>query len=194
MSMSEHSKQQYLESLKDLADHYISILEEIFGPRDPRFIFDKIEMIDDGPQTFFPDKYNIEGCRVNIEISRKPWELCSLSQGPWQVAHECVHLPDPGKFGTANILEEGLATWFQDNPEFHNEDVKRYIKNNGDKKLNYLEARELVRKYCPDILGAVKTLRSRKIRIRDIRVNNLASLLPLANEKDLERLCTLFEH
>ena len=194
---NEHPRDRYLKSLKYQADHYISILEEIFGPRDPGFIFDKIGMADDGPQTFFPGRFYLGGgCRVNIQISRVLWEI-RPQQGIWQVAHECVHLLDPGEFGTANILEEGLATWFQDKPEFHDNCVQQFsedIEKNGNRKQNYLDARDLVRKYCPDILTAVKTLRSRKIRIRDIRATELAPLLPHADKKELELLCTKFKN
>jgi hypothetical protein len=31
----------------------------------------------------------------------------------WQLAHECVHLIDPHFPAPTNVLEEGLATWFQ---------------------------------------------------------------------------------
>ena len=55
-----------------------------------------------------------------------------------------VHLLDPGEKGTANVLEEGLATWFQDEPAYHDEEVRRYIANNEKHPPAYLEAEELV--------------------------------------------------
>ena len=129
---------------------------------------------------------------MDILITKYPWEHRSPDQGPWQIAHECVHLLDPSEKGTANVLEEGLATWFQNEPTYHDERVRRYIAKNDKHLPAYLEAQELVRHSLPDILQAVKTLRASGDRIGDIKADMLAPLLPNAETGTAERLCALF--
>ena len=145
------------------------------------------------PQTYFPEGFHLNGaCIVNIQISEWPWDYCSKDQGAWQVAHECVHLLDPMLKGT-NVLEEGLATWFQNEPEHHIAIVRRYI-NRLDSKWaeNYLEAENLVRKCMPQIIPAVKEIRSEGVKIRDISPERLALLLPNVSSEKIEQLCTRF--
>ena len=103
---------------------YLTVLEEMFGPRDKRFVFGTVGLTTDEkdrPQTYFPNGFHFLGkCTVDVHITSCPWKNLHQDQGGWQVAHESVHLLDPGPEG-ANFLEEGLATWFQDESEFHNE-------------------------------------------------------------------------
>ena len=50
----------------------------------------------------------------------RPRRLAGCSRKPFI-------LLDPGVGGSATFLEEGLATWFQDEPKFHTEEVRAYI-------------------------------------------------------------------
>ena len=106
-----------------------NILECLFGPRDPRFVFGAIrESKDNVPRTHFLSNYHTNGdCVVYIHIGKPAWEIFSPDQSEWQLAHECVHLIDPGEYGSANVLEEGLATWFQCEPQYHDKLVKDYM-------------------------------------------------------------------
>ena len=184
----------YVSDLKAHVTRYLAILESIFGPRDPRFVFNTIRMSDESPSTHFPGGFHFRGdCRVDIFITRWPWEHCSPDQGPWQIAHECVHLLDPGKFGSTNVLEEGLATWFQNEPSYQDELVRCYIAKNEKPLPAYADAEKLVRSSLPGILNAVKALRAVGVRIRDIKADMLASLLPSTETETLERLCTRFQ-
>ena len=123
--------ERYVRNLEAYVTRYVSILESIFGQRDPRFVFGTIGMSDGRPRTHFPGGFHLDGgCHVDILITKYPWKHRSPDQGPWQIAHECVHLLDPCEKGTANTLEEGLATWFQDEPAYHEERVRRYIVKN----------------------------------------------------------------
>lgn len=184
---------QYVRDLEAHVASYVSILESIFGPRDARFVFGTIRKSDGRPCPGFPAGFHFNGeCRVDILITTWPWENHSPDQGPWQIAHECVHLLDPSEKGTANVLEEGLATWFQNEPCYHDERVQSYIANNDEPLPAYLEAQGLVRQNLPDILHAVKRLRASGVRIGDIKVDMLAPLLPNTETKTVERLCALF--
>ena len=186
--------ERYVRNLEAHVTSYVSILESIFGQRDPRFVFGTIGMSDGRPRTHFPGRFHLDGgCHVDILITKYPWEHRSPDQGPWQIAHECVHLLDPREIGTANTLEEGLATWFQDAPAYHDERVRRYIVKNNKHPPAYLDAQELVRRSLPDILQAVKTLRASGVRIGDMKADMLAPLLPNAQPGTAERLCALFQ-
>ena len=188
------NKIEYICYLKAHVARYLSILETIFGPRDPRFVFHTIKHSEDGPYTNFPQNYYLNGgCLVEIFISSRPWERRSLGQGPWQIAHECVHLLDPGLLNSSNILEEGLATWFQNEPKFHDEQVKSFI-SMCNISPNYLEAQDLVRSNLPNILYAVKLIRASGVRIRDIKADRLETLLSGVAPGTIERLCAPFEN
>ena len=147
---------------------------------------------DDTPRTFFPARYHTEGgCIVDIHISDFPWEHCSPDQGKWQVAHECVHLLDPGIGGTANFLEEGLATWFQNEPRFHDDAVRQYIARNT-RTLLYDAAKDLVLRCMPQLTTAVKEIRESSKRIREISPDVLAARLPHVDRETVNSLCVAF--
>ncbi len=188
------ANEQYISHLEKQARKYIKILEEMFGPCDDKFIFRTIGQSTDGdPMTYFPNRFRLEGnCVVDIHISKYTWENCCYDQGTWQVAHECVHLLDPGKGGTANKLEEGLATWFQNEPRFHDDLVKNYIRREPTKSENYKQARKLVQACMPDLINAVNEIRSEGIRISKITNDKLAFHLPKIDRQIINQLCTNF--
>ena len=194
MRGSSDDLRQYLIFLRDQVARYLSILDTMFGARDPRFVFRTIGLSSDGrPRTHFPECFHLQGgCSVDILITSHPWEHFSHDQGPWQVAHECVHLMDPGREGTTNTLEEGLATWFQNEPTYHSESVRRYIANDPTRLSKYVEAEKLVRSDLRHILTAVKRLRLSGVRIREINAEMLAPLLPNLETRTVERLCAAF--
>ena len=196
----------YLNILEHKVRFYMGILEDMFGPRDPRFLFGSIKKSDDdSPQLNYPNKFHLSGgCLVDIWIGEWPYENQCQDQGSWQVAHECVHLLDPVKYGTANVLEEGLATWFQDEKEFHDDVVRAYIEcaeqRNDAHAPNYLHARNLVRRCMTQHQFApiVKELRSLGVRISEISVAHLEpykkSHLSTVDAASLTLLCEKFQY
>ena len=190
--MNSISRQKYVESLESEVQRYKGILEYLFGPCDPRFVFGTIRKSEDGmPRTFYPAGYHTEGgCIVDIHISDFSWEHCSPHQGKWQVAHECVHLLDLGIDGTTN-LEEGLATWFQDESRFHDDTVRQYIARNTRTLLFYDAAKDLVLRCMPQLTTAVKEIRESGKRIREISPDVLATRLPHVDRKMVESLCNV---
>ena len=188
---------EYVDSLEQLVHQHIEKLESMFGERDKRFVFGHIVKAPadhDIPHTQFPKGFHLNcGCVVDICISRWPYEHSSPDQGPWQVAHECVHLLDPTKEGGSNFLEEGLATWYQNEAEFHDDLVKAYIETNTKHHPTYEEAERLVRECIPGgLIPSVKEIRAHGIRIGEIRPVILSQHLPNADEIALERLCESF--
>ena len=185
---------EYVTRLEQQAHTYINHLETLFGPRDPRFLFRSVRKSTDPPDTpyiNFPYGFHLDGnCVVDICISEWPWDHCSPDQSPWQLAHECVHLLDPAPRGGSNFLEEGLATWFQDEPAYHEEAVQRYIARNAAHPEPYAEARELVLLCMPQLQHAVRTIRFSGIALRDIVADRLAEHLTMVDRATLERLCT----
>ena len=49
----------------------------------------------DNPRTHFPH-YHTNVFVVTIHVGKCPWEHGCFDQGTGQLAHECVHLLDPG--------------------------------------------------------------------------------------------------
>ena len=174
--------------------YYLDILESKFGPRNPKFKFVTVQKSqNDIPHISFPGGYNEDGCVVDIRIGAEPWESCKYGHGTWQVAHECVHLLDPVVGGTTN-LEEGLASWFQNDPRFHSDSVKQYIVQNKKKDARYEVARNLVLCCMPQLIPAVKEIRSSGTRIRDITTDALAEKLHDVDSNIIEKLCSSFPY
>ena len=183
---------QFITNLEKLVPCHIRRLEGLFGRRDNRFVFAGVVVApknDDTPRLYYPKNYSAG--LVNIQISRYPYERCLYSQAAWQVAHECVHLIDPAE-GNTTILEEGLATWYQNEESFHEPIVRRYIKSNNQHRENYAEAERLVCDTVPQLLQAVKAIRQRQIRIGEINTDILAPYLPNVACDTVERLCQKF--
>ncbi len=190
--MNNH--QNYIRHLEQQVHRYMGILQQMFGPRDSRFVFGSIResVFDDVPQTHFPHNFHFNGdCVVDIQISRWPWQVCSYSQGAWQVAHECVHMLDPGVQGT-NVLEEGLATWFQNEPRFHDNSVRTYIMRSPTRFPAYISARRLVQHCMPHLVDAIKNIRGSGVRIRDITSDSLAHQFPDMDRNIVDQLCSRF--
>ncbi len=185
---------QYVEFLEGNAHRYRTILQDILGPFDRRFVFGSIKKsidVEDVPHTNFPGGFHLNGgCVVDVHISSWPWENCSPDQGTWQVAHESVHLLDPGVGGSATFLEEGLATWFQDESKFHTELVRAYIERGVTHSQHYKVAKELVDSCMPTLVPVVKDIRSLGVRIREITAEILSPRLPTVDRETIEHLCT----
>ena len=190
-------KSDFLSSLEERRNNYIEVLEALFGPCDPRFVPGRIKRtthVTGQPQTDYPFKYQVKGdCVVDIHISPEAYDNQYLNQATWQVAHECVHMLDPCRKGEANILEEGLAVWFQDEESYHPDFVQKFIRRNPCHHTNYAEAKELVSGCMPELVGAVFEIRSRGLRLQNFEPRLLSPLLASVRDSVLIRLCEPFE-
>ena len=191
---------EYARVLLHQAHTCIHHLETMFGQRRPGFLFRSIRQSgDEYPRIHFPFVNPVDGNRVvDIHIGKTPWERRDAGRSGWQVAHECVHLLDPGLFGTSNVLEEGLATWFQDNPTHHlpiiREYIVRHIGSNMEHPRNYADAKEFVRRCMPELIGAVSASRASGTRISDITTDELAQHLLGKDTNTIKRLCAGFQY
>lgn len=192
----ESQQQMFLKDVTGLVWYYLPKIEALFGDRRSKFTFGKItrSTASNGvPQTDFPCGYDEEtGSVVDIQLGHSPYDNQSLNQSAWQIAHECVHLLDPCCKGQANVLEEGLATWFQDEEKYHPGFVKTYIRGNCAHPYNYSEAKALVVRCMPNLPGAVREIRSRRVRLKDFEPSMLKPLLPHVDHFVVDRLCAPF--
>jgi len=81
--------------------------EEKFGPRDTAWTLLGIDFTPDGPQTWTPG--NCGHIIVQLDMNA----LTDRHDAYRQLAHECIHLISPTGKADANVLEEGLAEYFE---------------------------------------------------------------------------------
>ena len=92
---------------------FLEELERILGPRDEGFALGDIVRHPLG--TNAPEIY----CRPDrrtVDVRIGTYAMSGAYDGhlaKWQLAHECVHLIDPNFCPPTNVMEEGMATWFQ---------------------------------------------------------------------------------
>lgn len=86
--------------------HLLRIAEDLLGPRDPS-------------KALWQPQFEGAGPNVRFSLDRRSVfaELSTNGESYWptalyELAHETVHLLDPGLLGTANYLEEGIAVAF----------------------------------------------------------------------------------
>ena len=97
---------KYLEKIRD---EYLEELEKMFGERDANFTLNKIYFAEGDPCICYPGGY--ESKIVDIKLGNDAVGKSDILY--WQMAHECFHLLDPHGTPQTNVLEEGIATWFQ---------------------------------------------------------------------------------
>ena len=183
-------------TLPEYASQYLADIELRFGPRDRSFALVGID-IDrtpgNVPRIWFPDSGIASGDRQrrsrHIVIRLGPNALTDPARARWQLAHECFHLLDPWNPKVdgrpTNMLEEGLAAWYQNSRvperEYHAEP--------------YTEAEELVRPLMEELPSAVKRIRQElALRIGEITPDILRDHCPGSSEEILRRLCQPFSN
>ena len=192
----------YVEFLEEQVHYYMYILEELFGPRDGRFTFVGVGRNSDErnfPQTYFPNGYRDTGCEVEIRIDPQWYDMQHRGMAGYQIAHECVHLLDPSMFGSAPMLEEGLAQWFQDEPEYHGHHAGIQARSASNGRQNnpnvpYMMARNLVRRCMPQLGPAIKEVRCSGTRLRNIKAEDLLPYLPDIDSRIIDGLCAPFPY
>jgi len=120
------AKDGYTWTIASLIGRAMQEAEAAYGARDAGYFFAGYEFVDGVPQLWFPGNANVVVMQLSIEAQE------NLSRAAFQLSHEVIHLLNPVRAGLANVLEEGLATYFQGifAPEFGNRwisDVPSYI-------------------------------------------------------------------
>ena len=181
-------------TLTEWASQFLADIERLFGPRDRSFTLVGID-IDrtpgNSPRVWFPDSGIAPGDVVkrskHIIIRLGPNALNDPVCARWQLAHECVHLLDPWHpgldGGPTNMLEEGLATWYQNNS------VREAVCHEGA----YATAEKLVEALMPELPKAVKRIREeRNIRIGGMNSDILRDYCPGMDRDISRKLCEPF--
>ena len=146
---------------------YLNCAEDIFGPmRSGWKPSDKVGIRECNPNVFL-----LKGTKeVAIQLTRnalEDWQNGCHWRARGQLAHECIHLLDPNFPPPTNVLEEGLATWFETKiePKFRSD------------KQSYIHALALISDLMKDgyLQEEIKNLRAVGTRIRDIVWEDLVS-------------------
>ena len=179
-----------------LTGKFISDIERVLGPRNPEFTFGGVEIDktpDATPRLWFPNSGipidDLENRSRHIVIRLTPKALEAREYARWQLAHECVHLLDPWNKKVdgmpTNLLEEGLATWYQN--------FKANCELSSDVR-SYEEAESLVKPHIEELQNAVKKIRLEVgLRIGEISTETLAKYCPGVDDNVVERLCDRFD-
>ena len=173
---------------------FLADLEHLFGPRDRSFTLLGIDICNTPgypPRLWFPSSGDApdapNGRFRYIVIHLGPAAFSSLARARWQLAHECFHLLDPWNPEVdrrpTNMLEEGLATWYQNNS------VPEAECHEG----LYATAEDLVRPLMDPLPHAIKRIRQeRGLRIGDIPPEILRVYCPGMIEETAGKLCQPF--
>lgn len=88
-------------------------MEYRYGLRESGWALLGVEFNNGAPQVWFPGGFEQPPRRhIAIKLSRDAF--VEEKRAVYQLAHECVHLLAPVKFGNAKVIEEGLATAFSE--------------------------------------------------------------------------------
>jgi hypothetical protein len=89
-----------------LGDMLISA-QKLFGHRDTSYTILGFEFAGEIPHIWFPGNCKHIVIQLGLPCLQDP------ARAYFQLAHETIHLLSPTGCSNANVLEEGLATWFQ---------------------------------------------------------------------------------
>ena len=183
-------------TLSGYASRFIADMECLFGPRDRSFTLIGI-VIDrtpgNVPQLWFPDSGippgDAEGRSKHVVVRLSRNALTDPARARWQLAHECVHLLNPWNKRVdarqTNMLEEGLAAWYQ------NKSVPEAEFHEG----LYAVAEELVRPLMDELPYAIKRIRQeRGLRIGEIPPDILRVYCSGMSEATSWKLCQPFSN
>ncbi len=146
--------------------------EEMFGPRDTSWTILGIDFTTDGGKTWTPG--NCGHIIVQLDMNC----LSDRHDAYRGLAHECIHLLSPTGQADANVLEEGLAVYFE-------QEYMRYVFGEGwwlnqINYRNYADAFALTKQLLaldPDI---IKKIRMQEPVIAHITAEHIREHCPLA--------------
>lgn len=165
-------------------DEFLKELESWLDPRDPNYDLGDVVQSPTGHPNIFHDF-----SKKAIDIRLTEYALTGAQGGllaKWQIAHECVHLIDPNFSPPTNVLEEGIATWYQNR--------KIYPARIGSTPL-YLAAEALVSQYLDSgyLQVKIREMRRRGLRIGRFTVDELVQNAPVIDKVTAFRLAESFD-
>lgn len=130
-------------------------VEKIFGPAVNEWSIGGVRFDPKANQPCLWYPYGLQGV-VMVNLDRNATTSIEFSR--FQLAHEMVHCINPSGGNSANVLEEGMAAWFQQS--YATKKLKGFVQL-GDKK--YIEARKLFNKFVKKSKVANPIARIRKV-------------------------------
>ena len=157
--------------------------EELFGKRDKEYTILGVEFILTGlPRVWYPGN-----CKhIIIRLNKSAIE--NVNQSLYQLSHETVHCLSPKGKRAANVLEEGLATYFSE----------WYMRKNGLGDWfpilpEYIEANKLVKELLSIDFDIIKKVRTIQPKISDITQADLMKANCNIQTELAEKLCKPFQ-
>jgi hypothetical protein len=158
--------------------HILKSAEEKYGKRDLNYTILGIELTNQSyPQIWFPGSSN----RIIIQLTSEC--MNDINRAVYQAAHEIIHCLSPQGKKCANVLEEGLATFF----------AVEYTKENGHgcwniEEVKYRYAYDLVDKLLSYNNKLIKELRTIQPTISLITKTDILSLDNRIPEELIDKL------
>lgn len=170
-------------TLPSMLGEMLSLAEDLYGPRDRSYTILGMEFSEFGPQVWYPLPADRRQIIVQLSIECMTDQL----QAFFVLAHECIHLLKPSGGRKANVLEEGLATYFSE----------YYTRTRCRESMvavipSYIEARNLVEQLLSSDKGVIKRLRKRQPALYKVKVNDLLAVQPKISKKLATTLCKSF--
>jgi len=178
----------YTWTLASQLGNMLQLAQSQFGSRDESYTILGIEFIDDQPRIWYP------GDCKNIVIQLG--KLCLLQPGRacFQLAHETIHLLSPTKEQNVNVLEEGLAAYFQV-WYMNNQYPRDWPRPQFDwTKLpsSFEQAKMLVERLLGIDPNAIRRLREQQWRLSQITAEEIRNAYPVLDYDDVLALTTKF--
>ena len=161
----------------------LAMSESYFGTRDKSFRVFHPQFCKNGPNIRI--EYAPRGAYAQLSYSgRFNWPTVV-----YELAHETIHLLNPGVLGTANNLEEGVAVAFSIYAQ------QAYgVKVQTPSIPSYAFALSLVKKLPDNILGSGKKIRQKVGRLSDATADDLRDLYPGLEHSIAEKLDSKFNN
>lgn len=163
----------------------LALAEEKYGERDRSYTLLGFEFIDGIPQIWYPRPE-----RKNIIIQLTQACLTETMRGYYQLAHECVHLLSPTGGRRANILEEGLATYFS---AWYMRDHLKMTGWDDSGIPSYRVAQGFTEMLLDLDPNVIKVLRAEQPIISEITADLIVKHYPTFPESVAQKLCQPFD-
>lgn len=173
----------YTWTLASRLGQMVRIAQDLYGSRDQSYTLIGVEFSEDGPQLWYPENIRNVVIQLSIACLTEPYRAM------YQLAHECVHLLSPSGGRNATVLEEGLATHFQ---EMY---VREVSGQAGWHSVmpSYKAARDTVERLLGLDREAVKRLRERQPFMPRIGADLILAMYPDIEEEEAFQLASRFE-
>lgn len=141
--------------------------EQFFGPRDPSYTILGVEFCAGTPQLWYPGNRRHIVIQLTMECTTDHVRACS------QLAHESVHLLAPTGGRNANVLEEGLATYFS---ELYLHET--FATSLPPELASYVDACSRARQLLAIDPSVIRTLRTKQLAIHLVTVDDILAARP----------------